>query len=61
MNNPVRVLICPRCQGRMMQAGVDGDMACFSCGHVTYKPGSTPPSPLKLPERRPAHKGWSLD
>jgi len=49
---------CPRCSGRLMGEGSDGDRACFTCGHVVYAT-----APLTLPEagkRRPSHGGWGL-
>lgn len=27
---------CPRCRGRMLTSGSEGDLACFSCGHRIY-------------------------
>jgi tRNA(Ile2) C34 agmatinyltransferase TiaS len=30
-------LPCPRCRGRMLSNGAEGDLACFSCGHLIYR------------------------
>ena len=27
---------CPRCQGRMVRDGTEGDVSCFTCGFVIY-------------------------
>ena len=39
-------LPCPRCGGRMMGSGTEGDIACFACGHRIYRwaPESQPPA-----------------
>ena len=51
------VAACPRCHGRMFPAGMDGDAACFSCGHVAY--AATLPT-IDDSKRRPSHGGRSL-
>jgi hypothetical protein len=48
---------CPRCQGRMFPGGIDGDAACFSCGHVAY--AAVLPT-ITESKRRPSHGGRSL-
>jgi hypothetical protein len=53
-------IACSRCQGRLLPEGADGDLICFTCGHIVY---ATPPIPLVDPikrMRRPTHGGWSL-
>jgi tRNA(Ile2) C34 agmatinyltransferase TiaS len=51
-------LPCPRCGGRMMGSGAEGDIACFACGHRIYRwaPESQPP-----PRHRASSGGRSLD
>jgi hypothetical protein len=51
---------CPRCSGKMIAEGEQGDSACFTCGNVVY---SLPPLTIQEPsrrERRPSHGGRSL-
>jgi hypothetical protein len=48
---------CPRCKGRMLADGSEGDRACFNCGYLIYKDLPVPPVEG---ERRPSHAGTSL-
>jgi hypothetical protein len=48
---------CPRCHGRLLRQGMDGDLACFSCGHVVY---DLAPLPIEVGRRAPSHGGWRL-
>ena len=52
---------CPRCKGRMLPDGKDGDAVCFTCGNVVYKEGTILSSLAKTTERGPSHAGQSLD
>ncbi len=50
---------CPRCQGRMLSSGSEGDLACFSCGHRSY---AVAPGPdLEVRRRGASYGGKSLD
>jgi tRNA(Ile2) C34 agmatinyltransferase TiaS len=49
---------CPRCKGRMLADGDQGDRACFNCGYMIYK--EVPLPPIEGGERRPSHGGKSL-
>ena len=49
---------CPRCSGRMLPDGAEGDRACFNCGHTIYK--ALPMSLVDDREHRPSHGGKSL-
>ena len=49
---------CPRCKGRMLPEGPDGDRACFNCGHTIYK--DLPMNLIEDKEHRPSHGGKSL-
>ena len=55
---PAAQATCPRCQGRLLRQGMDGDRACFSCGHVAYQ--LEPLSVTAIVKRAPSHGGWSL-
>jgi hypothetical protein len=54
--------VCPRCRGWLLPGGArgDADLACFTCGFVSY---ATPPLPIlttKNRERRPSRGGVPL-
>lgn len=49
---------CPRCKGKLLRAGSDGDRACFTCGHIEYR---LPPVADTQVRRRPSSGGRSLD
>jgi hypothetical protein len=53
-----RTATCPRCQGRLLAQGMDGDRACFSCGHIAYQ--IEPLSVMENGKRAPSHAGWRL-
>jgi len=52
---------CPRCQGRMVPDGTEGDLSCFTCGFVIYI--GAVPAPLEGTawRRQPSHGGHKLD
>ena len=52
--------ICPRCNGRLMSPGRDGDRACFTCGHVSYALEPIIISDVTSRRRRPSHGGSML-
>ena len=54
------IAACPRCRGRMMSVGADGDLSCFTCGHVSYLEVMPKIEPGDKRERRPSHGGQSL-
>ncbi|HEU0073328.1 MAG TPA: hypothetical protein VFS30_04885 [Dehalococcoidia bacterium] len=50
---------CPRCQGRMLTSGSEGDLGCFSCGHRIY--AVAPEVDLEVRRRGASYGGKSLD
>ncbi len=49
-----RIACCPRCNGKMVAEGEEGDSACFTCGNVVYE------NPLILtPEMKPGNRRLS--
>jgi tRNA(Ile2) C34 agmatinyltransferase TiaS len=52
--------LCPRCNGRLMSPGRDGDRACFTCGHVSYALEPIVISDVTSRRRRPSHGGSML-
>ncbi len=50
---------CPRCRGRMLSTGVEGDLGCFSCGHLIY--AVAPEAHMDVRRRGASHGGESLD
>jgi len=50
---------CPRCQGRMLTSGSEGDLGCFSCGHRIY--AVAPDVDLEVRRRGASYGGKSLD
>ena len=57
--SPDPPVACPRCQGRLLKQGLDGDRACFNCGHVAY--GLPPVSLPDQGRRMPSHGGYRLN
>lgn len=51
-------LPCPRCRGRMLTSGSEGDLACFSCGHRIYV--QPPAADLPMGQRGASSGGHSL-
>jgi ribosomal protein S27AE len=50
---------CPRCGGRMLMTGTEGDLSCFSCGHHIYS--VAPELDLQIRNRGPSSGGYRLD
>lgn len=50
---------CPRCHGRMLTTGTEGDLACFSCGHRIYV--WAPEIDSRVRRRGSSHAGSSLE
>ena len=52
---------CPRCQGRMVPDGREGDLSCFTCGFVIYIGAVPAPLDGTIWRRQPSHGGHKLD
>ena len=50
---------CPRCKGRMLDTGTEGDLSCFTCGHSIY--AVAPELDLQNKQRPPSSGGSRLD
>lgn len=50
---------CPRCQGRMLTSGTEGDLGCFACGHRIY--AVAPNVDMEVRRRGASYGGKSLD
>jgi hypothetical protein len=51
---------CPRCRGRMLTTGTEGDLGCFSCGHRIYV-WAPEVADLQVRRRGASFGGMSLD
>ena len=60
MSESAKPVPCPRCNGRMVRDGTDGDISCFTCGFVIYTGAIPEPAQLESWRRQPSHGGHKL-